>query len=182
MTSIKVTLVLAALSLGMPPLAIADTPSAPTTAAAARSAASADSPELAAFRHAIRARYAIKEKAFADHDAETIVSQFYTPDVISVGQDEGIFVGRDAIRPLYRDVVRNNLVRIDSVYTFVKGDAGWDWADFHVQPTDGKTPPFTFAILFLWTKVQGVWMCKGDFFLTGSFRTGKLAPPPAPSG
>ncbi len=155
----------------------------PASAAAAKAAASPDSAELAAFKKAIRARYAIKEKAFAAHDAETIVTRFYTSDVISVGEGEGIFIGRDAIRPLYQEVVKNNLVRIDSVYTYVKGDSGWDWADFNVQPTDGKTKPFTFAILFLWTKLDGVWMCKGDFFVNGSLRSGKLtARPPAPAG
>lgn len=153
----------------------------PSSAAAARAAASANTPELAAFRRAIRARYAIKEHAFAAHDAETIVTQFYTSDVISVGQGEGIFVGREAIRPLYQEVVKSNRVKIDSVYSFVKGDAGWDWADFHVEPTDGKTAPFTFVILFLWTKIDGVWMCKGDFFVNGSLRNGKLVPASAPA-
>jgi ketosteroid isomerase-like protein len=153
---------------------------APHSATTAAAAAAPDSPQLSAFKQAIRARYAIKEQAFAAHDAETIVTRFYTADVISVGP-EGIFVGRDQIRPLYQEVVKNNLVKIDSVHTFVNGDAGWDWTDFNVTPTDGKTKPFTFAILFLWTKVNGVWMCKGDFFVEGSFRTGKLAQPPSPS-
>jgi hypothetical protein len=62
----------------------------------------------------------------------------------------------------------------------VNGNAGWDWADFRVTPSDPKSPPFTFAILFLWAKVDGQWMCKGDFFVNGSFRTGKLEAPPAP--
>src|SRR5581483_4049650 len=48
----------------------------PASAAAAKAAASPDSAELAAFKKAIRARYAIKEKAFAAHDAETIVTRF----------------------------------------------------------------------------------------------------------
>jgi ketosteroid isomerase-like protein len=126
--------------------------------------------ELAAFKQAIRAKYDLKEKAFAAHDAETIVTRFYTEDVVSAGEGEGVFVGRDQIRPLYQDVVRNNKVKVESVRTFVKGDAGWDWADFHVYPTDGKTPPFTFAILFLWTRVNGDWMCKGDSFIKGSFK------------
>lgn len=152
---------------------------APMSAAAAKAAASPDSPELLAFKKAIRARYAVKEKAFAAHDAETIVTQFYSADVISVGEGEGIFIGRDAIRPLYQQVVKDNKVKIDSVHTFVSGNAGWDWADFHVMPEKGEA--FTFAILFLWAKVDGQWMCKGDFFLMGSFRTGKLAPPPAPA-
>jgi ketosteroid isomerase-like protein len=153
----------------------------PLSEAAAKAAASPQSPELAAFKKAIRARYAIKEKAFAEHDAETIVTQFYTPDVISVGEGEGIFIGRDQIRPLYQEVVKDNQVKIDSVHTFVNGNAGWDWADFHVMPTDGKTKSFTFAILFLWTRIDGAWMCKGDFFVRGSFRIGKLAAAEAPA-
>ena len=154
---------------------------APGDAGAARKAAAnlPDSAELSAFKKAIRAKYALKERAFANHDAEAIIRQFYTPDVISVGQGEGIYVGSEQIRPLYEEVVKTNQVKIDSIYTFVKGDAGWDWADFHVYPTDGKTAPFTFAILFLWTRIDGEWMCKGDFFVTGSFKEGKLAPPPA---
>ena len=149
---------------------------APTSAAAAQAAAAKDSPQLAAFRRAIRARYDLKERAFAAHDAETIVTQFYAPDVISVGEGEGIYIGRDQIRPLYQGVVKDNRVKVDSVYTFVNGDAGWDWADFHVYPTDPKKQPFTFVILFLWAKVDGVWLCKGDFFVDGSLRGGKLSP------
>jgi ketosteroid isomerase-like protein len=143
-------------------------------------AAGADSPELAAFKQAIRAKYDLKEKAFAAHDAQTIVTRFYAADVVSVGEGEGIFMGREQIRPLYEAVVKDNLVKIESVNTFVSGDAGWDWADFNVTPADPKNPPFTFAILFLWAKVDGEWMCKGDFFVNGSFRSGKLAPAPAP--
>lgn len=151
---------------------------APTSAAAASAAASKDSAQLTAFKRAIRAKYDLKEKAFAAHDAETIVTKFYSSDVISAGEGEGIFVGRDAIRPLYQAVVKDNTVKVDSVHTFVDGNAGWDWADFHVYPADPKTKPFTFAILFLWAKVDGQWICKGDFFMTGSFRTGTLQSAP----
>jgi len=156
---------------------------APTTPAAAKQAASADSPELAAFKKAIRAKYDMKEKAFANHDAEAIVTQFYAPDVISVegGANGGIYVGRDQIRPLYERVVKDSLVKVESVYTYVNGNAGWDWTDFHVRFTDGKTKPFTFALLFLWARENGQWICKGDYFVTGSFRTGKLASEPAPA-
>ena len=35
-------------------------------------------------------------------------------------------------------------------------------------------PILTFAILFLWSKVHGEWICKGDYFMNGSFRSGKL--------
>lgn len=155
----------------------------PTSAAAAKQAASADSAELAAFKKAIRAKYDLKEKAFADHDAEPILTKFYTPDVITVEgtPNGGIYIGREQIRPLYEEHVKNSLVKVDSVHTFVNGDAGWDWTDFHVSFPNGDMQPFTFAILFLWTKVNGEWLCKGDYFVMGSFREGKLATaPPAP--
>jgi len=166
-------LVIGALS---PPHAAGQVPADVGSARIAAAAVTA-STELTAFKKAIRAKYALKERAFANHDADTIVRRFYTPDVISVGQGEGIYVGSEQIRPLYAEVVKTNKVKVDSIYTFVKGDAGWDWADFHVYPTDGKTAPFTFAILFLWTRIDGEWMCKGDFFVTGSLKEGKLTPP-----
>jgi len=161
----------------------ADAPgvTAAPTATPTHAAVPAQVAELAAFKQAIRARYDLKERAFAAHDAETIVARFYSADVISVGEGEGIFVGRDQIRPLYQEVVKSNKVKIESVHTYVNGNAGWDWADFHVFPTDGKTRPFTFAILFLWSRVDGQWICKGDYFMTGSFKDGKLTPPPAPA-
>ena len=49
-----------------------------------------DSAELLAFKKAIRAKYDIKEKAFAEHDPETILTKFYSEDVISVGEGEHI--------------------------------------------------------------------------------------------
>ena len=178
LTSIAAT---ATLLISSEPAVMAAEHTPPTSAATARKAASPDSPALTAFKKAIRAKYDLKEKAFANHDAETILTKFYTPDVISVEgtADGGIYVGREQIRPLYERVVKDSLVKVDSVHTFVNGDAGWDWADFHVRFPDGKTQPFTFAILFLWTKVNGEWMCKGDYFMTGSFRDGKLAKDPS---
>ena len=164
------------LFLGSPLMALAAVETRlPLNSAAASAVASNNSPQLSAFKKAIRAKYAMKEKAFAAHDADTIVTKFYSADVISVGEGEGVHVGREQIRPLYEEVVKDNKVKIESVYTFVNGDAGWDWADFHVYPSDGKTKPFTFAILFLWAKVDGEWMCKGDFFVKGSMRGGTLA-------
>jgi hypothetical protein len=85
----------------------------------------------------------------------------------------------NALLAMAQEVVRDNEVKIHSVYTYAKGNTGWDWTDFNVTPTDGKTKPFSFAILFLWTKIDGVWCCKGDFFVRGSFRSGRLGPPEA---
>lgn len=182
MKAILMSTILTLSFLAGQPLAVA-ADKVPSTAVAAKQAASADSAELAAFKKAIRAQYDLKEKAFANHDAETIVTKFYTPDVITVDGFAGkIFMGRDQIRPLYQLHVKDSVVKVESVHTFVNGDSGWDWADFHVQVADGKTKPFTLAILFLWTKVNGVWMCKGDYFVMGSFRDGKLSSPEPVAG
>jgi ketosteroid isomerase-like protein len=47
----------------------------------------------------------------------------------------------------------------------VKGDLGWDWADFHVTPEDKSQAPFTFKILFLWERRNGEWICVGDIYV-----------------
>ena len=64
------------LAMSFHPAVAAD--GAPASAEAAKAAAASDSAELRAFKKAIGAKYALKEKAFAAHDAETIVTQFYS--------------------------------------------------------------------------------------------------------
>jgi hypothetical protein len=120
--------------------------------------------------------YDMKEKAFAEHDAETIVTKFYTSDAMTVGGDEGIVVGRDAQRKMYQAFVQGYVVKVNSVNTFVNGASGWDWTDFELIPLDPTEKAQTFVVLFLWTKVDGRWMCKGDFFAPGSLRIGQLTP------
>lgn len=127
--------------------------------------------ELAAFKQAIRAKYDMKEKAFHQRDGETIVTKFYSEDVVSIGEGSPMHRGRTELRKLYQTPeVINNDVRIVSLDSHVNGNAGWDWADFHVTPADPKTAPFTFKILFLWEKVNGEWWCKGDIYVVD--RTG----------
>ena len=46
---------------------------------------------------------------------------------------------------------------------------GWDWANFHVTPAEPNEQPFTFKILFIWEKVNGEWICKGDIYVLGWF-------------
>jgi hypothetical protein len=137
-------------------------------------AATPESSELVAFKRAIRAKYDLKEKSYATMDAETLVTRFYSADVIAIGGGK-LFVGRKEIRPAAEESVKAITVKIDSVSSFVKGDAGWDWADFHVQPRNSKDPPTTLEILFLWAKVNGEWTCMGEFSQPGSFRKERLA-------
>jgi hypothetical protein len=149
-----------------------------TLAAEAPSSTPSDTAALTAFKKAIREKYDMKENAFATHDAETIVTRFYTKDAISAGEGFGIFVGRSQLRPMFAKDVNLYKVKITSVHTIVRGDAGWDWVDFGVIPVDTKEKPFMLAMLFLWTKINGEWMCQGDFYIYGSFSTGKVTSPP----
>lgn len=130
--------------------------------------AQADTAELAAFKKAIRAAYDMKEKAFADNNADPIVDDFYSADVLSVDPHSTVTIGREDLRKVYEAIVPTGTVRVESVNTFVKGDAGWDWANFHVTPSDTSVEPFTFIILFLWAKENGEWICKGDMYLPGT--------------
>jgi ketosteroid isomerase-like protein len=140
-----------------------------------------DSPELAAFKKAIRAKYDMKEKAFAAGDAATIVEKFYAEDARSVGEGYGVFKGREQLRPLYEQAVKELNVKVTSRHTVVKGDAGWDWADFYVTPKNPAEKPFNLAILFLWMREHGDWICKGDFYVHGDFAAGTVEKPAAPA-
>ena len=146
-------------------------------AADAAPAATPDSPELAAFKKAIRQKYDMKEKAFAAHDPEPILTKFYAEDAWSVGVGFGIYKGRAQLRPLYEGAVKDLTVKVTSRHTVVNGDAGWDWADFYVTPVDTTQPPFNLVILFLWSRENGEWICKGDFYTEGDLDAGRLGKP-----
>jgi len=142
---------------------------------AARSRSVAGRSELAAFKKSIRALYDLKEKAWAAGDAETIVTKFYAADAVSVGEgDPTTMVGREQFRATYRNYVRDvTAVRIESVRTVVNGNAGWDWTNFYatVRPEKAKEyPPPLVRVLFLWSKENGRWICKGDVFVNGGFK------------
>lgn len=130
-------------------------------------ASTGDNLELEKFKKAIRVMYDLKERAFATNDADLVVDNFYTADVVSAGEEPGVLVGREAIRPHYQAVI-GDTVKVESVYTKVNGDMGWDWANFYVTPGDKDMEPFSFKILFLWEKVNGKWMCAGDMFVVGN--------------
>jgi uncharacterized protein (TIGR02246 family) len=144
---------------------------APPTAQAVAAGAS---PELVAFKKAIRELYDLKERAWAAGDAETIVTRFYAPDAVSVGEgDPTTLVGRKQFRATYRKYVKDvTSVRIESVRTVVNGTAGWDWTNFYSTARPEKAqeyPPALVRVLFLWSKENGRWVCKGDVFVNGKF-------------
>jgi uncharacterized protein (TIGR02246 family) len=139
---------------------------------AANASQGASHPELDAFKHAIRKLYDLKEKAWAAGDAESIVTKFYSADAISAGEgDPETMAGRGQFRKAYRQYVKDvPSVRIESVRTYVNGNAGWDWANFYSEPKPDKKsmyPPSPIRIVFLWAKENGHWICKGDIFVNG---------------
>jgi uncharacterized protein (TIGR02246 family) len=166
-----------AVSLPAVPAIGASAVSPPAVPAASAPAAAPNSagPELAAFKKAIRELYDLKERAWAAGDAETIVTRFYAPDAVSIGEgDPTTMVGREQFRATYRQYVKDvTSVRIESVRTVVNGAAGWDWTNFYatVRPEKAKDyPPPLVRVLFLWSKQNGRWICKGDVFVNGGFK------------
>jgi uncharacterized protein (TIGR02246 family) len=145
------------------------------TVAGATLAPAGANADLTAFKKAIRQLYDLKERAWAAGDAETIVTRFYAPDAISIGEgDPGTMVGREQFRETYRKYVKDvTSVRIESVRTVVNGNAGWDWTNFYatVRPEKAKEyPPPLVRVLFLWSREGGRWVCKGDVFVNGGFK------------
>ena len=113
--------------------------------------------ELAAFKTAIRAKYDLKEQAFRDNDPEPILTKFYSATAISTDNEGKTKIGREQLRPVYEEVI-GAFVKVESFETFVNGDAGWDWVNFHVSfPPEAEMEPFTFKMLFLWERIDGEW-------------------------
>lgn len=136
------------------------------TIAVANESAAAN--ELDDFKKAIRVKYDMKEAAFAANDPEPIINHFYSDNVISTGPDGTTHEGRDGIRPIYEEVI-GGTVRIESYKTFVNGDAGWDWVNFHAEPNVEGEAPFTFKMVFLWERIDGEWWSHGEMYVLGEF-------------
>ncbi len=133
--------------------------------------ASAGNTELDEFRAQIRIKYDMKEAAFAANDPEPILTGFYHPEVVSTGPDGVTYLGRDGLRPVYNEIIGSG-VRIESYRTFVAGNAGWDWVNFHVTPpVEAHEEPFTFKLLFLWARENGEWWSHGEMYVIGKFDT-----------
>jgi hypothetical protein len=125
--------------------------------------------ELDAFKRAIRAKYDIKEQAFRDNDPEPILTRFYGENAISTDNEGVTHIGSEQLRPVYEEVI-GAFVEIESFKPFVRGDAGWDWVNFHVSfPPDANMEPFTFKMLFLWERIDGEWWSQGEMYVLGEF-------------
>lgn len=131
--------------------------------------ASAHSAALEAFKVAIRAKYDMKEAAFKANDVEPIINHFYSDRVISVDSEGAVHRGRAGIRPVYEQVI-GSFVAIESYESFVNGNAGWDWVNFHVSfPPEAEMDPFSFKMLFLWENIEGEWWSHGEMYVPGAF-------------
>lgn len=125
--------------------------------------------ELADFKTAIRAKYDMKEQAFADNNPEPILTRFYTENAITTDFEGKTTVGREALRPVYDAIISSN-VRLESYNTHVNGDLGWDWVNFYVTPPpEADMEPLTFKMLFLWERINGEWWSHGEMYVTGEF-------------
>lgn len=137
----------------------------------------ASSPALQAFKKAIRAKYDLKERAWAAQDSVGLVKGFYSPQAFSAAEGEPTLfaMGRSQFLELYKTFVADTTkVRIESVHTYVNGNMGWDWTNFYadVKPEKVKDyPPSPVRILFVWEKINGQWFCSGDVVLLGVFET-----------
>ena len=130
---------------------------------------SVDPAELAAFKAATRAKYDMKEAAFKANDVEPIINHFYSDRVISVDSEGAVHRGRAGIRPVYEQVI-GSFVAIESYESFVNGNAGWDWVNFHVSfPPEAEMDPFSFKMLFLWENIEGEWWSHGEMYVPGAF-------------
>lgn len=128
-----------------------------------------DPAELAEFQAATSTLYRLKEQAFANGNADPVVTRFYAENAMSVGPEGKPYHGRDAFFQTYRPLVNTGSVLIEPIQALVRGDAGWEWANFHVRPHDSTQEPFTFIILFLWVRVDKNWVSPGDFYTFGKF-------------
>jgi uncharacterized protein (TIGR02246 family) len=167
----RIMAILALLTFGPITLAQAGTPRVPANPAAAATAGDA---EIAAFKQAIRRLYDMKEKAWASGDAETIVTKFYAADAVSIGEGDPVtMMGREQFRKAYAQYVKDvPYVRIESIKTLVNGNAGWDWTNFYHTPKPGKEkdyPPSPLRILFVFSRENGAWICKGEAYVNGKF-------------
>lgn len=113
--------------------------------------------EMAAFRVAIDAKYALHVQAFEDGDPEPILTRFFTEDALWEYAGYPRRVGRTQLRELFDAVIRADRVAVHPIRSFVRGDCGWDYADYTVTPRDPSRTSWVFRQMFYWVRCDGDW-------------------------
>lgn len=121
-------------------------------------------------RDAISTQYNLLVEAFAKGDASIISRQFFTPDAWAVGEGTETAIEAEQIEKLYSDFVGNFTYAVKSACTRRTGDAGWDFAEVTLRSTDGSDEIHLYKVLYLWTKQDGRWRCRGQMYVEGSFK------------
>ncbi len=120
-----------------------------------------DAAALAEFKKQTRALYDAKEAEIAAGNIEPLLARFYTADAMAFGPDAKIIRGRSQFKAIYEEFAKNiSGFTITSVNAYVNGNIGWDWANIENEVKDGSK--LYVAILFLWVKVNGLWVSAGD--------------------
>lgn len=132
-------------------------PDQSTPDALAANAAPSPEAEMAAFRAAIEAKYALHVAAFEARDPEPILMHFFTPDALWEYAGYPRRVGREELRALFDNVIGEDRVAVHSIKSFVSGDCGWDYADYPVTPRDPGRTPWVFRQMFYWVRRDGDW-------------------------
>ena len=114
--------------------------------------------EMAAFRAAIDAKYALHVAAFEAGDPEPILNHFFTEDALWEYAGYPRRVGRAELRELFDAVIAKDRVAVRSIRSFVNGDCGWDYADYPVTPRDPAVAPWVFRQMFYWVRREGDWL------------------------
>jgi|SRR6266404_3483226 len=122
-----------------------------------------DAVELAEFKRQTRALYDLTEAAIAAGKIDSLLERFYAADAISFGPDAKVIRGRSQLSGMYEQVAKNiSNITITSVHAYVNGNLGWDWANIENTVKDGSK--LYVAILFLWIRVSGLWVCGGNTY------------------
>lgn len=122
-----------------------------------------DTVELAEFGRQTRALYDLTETAIAAGKIDMLLERFYAADAISFGSDAKVIRGRGQLRGMYEQVVKTvSNITITSVHAYVNGNLGWDWANIENTVKDGSK--LYVAMLFLWVRVNGLWVCGGNTY------------------
>jgi ketosteroid isomerase-like protein len=114
---------------------------------------------LAAFRAASQAKFAIKQQAFRNGDADALTKEFYRSDAVIIGDDYSISGGA-AINKAYKELLpKRRDIEIVPLRSSVSDDGTLAYELVRTQATASdpvrKLPEQT--VLFIWSRSGGEW-------------------------